>query len=137
MSFKPILLYAVLGLFGLFTSISHAEQVVISKHISTHQSSELIKQNTDNSQFAIIDVRTAEEFNSGHIAGASYIDFYQKDFQHNIAKLDKDKTYLLYCRTGRRSGVALDMMKKMGFTHSYNMLGGITQWTAAKLPVEK
>ena len=137
MSFKSIFFYILLGFSGLFSSFSQAEQLVIAKHISTHQSIELIENNADNPEFEIIDVRTVEEFNSGHIAGASYIDFYKKDFQHNLAKLDKDKTYLLYCRTGRRSGIALDMMKTMGFTHSYNMLGGITQWTAAKLPVEK
>ncbi len=137
MSFKSIFIYFLFGFFGLFSTLSQAENAVISKHISIHESFDLIQQNADNQQFEIIDVRTAEEFNSGHIAGAKYIDFYQKDFEHKLTTLDKEKTYLLYCRTGRRSGVALDMMQKMGFKHSYNMLGGITQWTAAKLPVEK
>ena len=137
MSFKSIFFYVLLGFVSLCSSITPAEQAVIAHHLSTPPSSELIEKNAANPEFEIIDVRTVEEFNSGHIAGASYIDFYKKDFQQNLAKLDKDKTYLLYCRTGRRSGIALDMMKSLGFKHSYNMLGGITQWTAAKLPVEK
>ena len=96
MSIKAIFHVFLFGFLGLFASIIQAEQSVISEHISTQQSYQLIQQNADNPEFEIIDVRTVEEFTSGHIAGASYIDFYKKDFQDNLAHLDKDKTYLLY-----------------------------------------
>jgi rhodanese-related sulfurtransferase len=107
----------------------------INLHIDTQSADDHIQQNADNADFYLIDVRTAEEFKAGHLANASYIDFYQKDFISQLEKLDKDKTYLLYCRTGRRSANALEMMKKLGFNEAYNMKGGITQWLKEGRPI--
>jgi rhodanese-related sulfurtransferase len=107
----------------------------INLHVDTQGADDLIQQNVDNTDFYLIDVRTAEEFKAGHLANANYIDFYQKDFISQLEKLDKDKTYLLYCRTGRRSANALEMMKKLGFNEAYNMKGGITQWIKEGRPI--
>jgi rhodanese-related sulfurtransferase len=77
--------------------------------------------------FVIIDVRTPEEYADGHIENAINLDYYFKAFEDELNKLDKNKTYLIYCRSARRSGMALDTMKAVGFTKVYNMLGGIIQ----------
>lgn len=135
MFFKTLLsksLFTVF-LFTLLTAQGHAEQV--NQHLDNLQAAQLIQHNASNQNFVIIDVRTAEEFNAGHLADSSMIDFYKKDFVNQLEKLDKDKAYLLYCRTGRRSANALAMMKKLGFKEAYNMKGGITQWKAKGLPV--
>jgi len=113
-----------------FTS-SHAEDN-IAKHVDVHQFTQLI---ADNPNAEILDVRTHEEFHAGHIADAVLLDFYGKDFAAKVQELDKDKTYLLYCRSGNRSGRTLVLMKNLGFKTIYNMRGGMNQWTAAKLPV--
>lgn len=87
--------------------------------------------------FVIIDVRTPEEYVDGHIENAINLDYYSKAFEDELNKLDKNKTYLIYCRSARRSGMALDTMKQLGFTKVYNMLGGIIQWKAEGLPTIK
>ncbi|MDX2067438.1 MAG: rhodanese-like domain-containing protein [Haliscomenobacter sp.] len=73
----------------------------------------------------LIDVRTPAEFNGGKLPGAKNIDIFSKDFLNQIDKLDKDKTYLLYCRSGNRSGQACNIMAGRGFTKLYNMAGGV------------
>jgi len=73
----------------------------------------------------IIDVRTRNEYNNGHLKKTDYnYDMSSSDFEENVEKLDKDKNYFLYCRTGARSGRATQMMKRKGFEHVYN-IGGI------------
>lgn len=75
----------------------------------------------------LIDVRTSQEFQGGHIPGAVNIDFY-KNFESKIKKMDKSKTYLLYCRSGNRSGTAVKMMKKLGFKDVSHLQKGILSW---------
>jgi len=69
----------------------------------------------------IIDVRTPEEFASGHIPGAVNINFHAEDFQAQLMKLDKRKAYVVYCRSGNRSGKAVVIMKGLGFSTLYDM----------------
>lgn len=77
----------------------------------------------------IIDVRTPEEFNAGHIDTSINVDFENPNFKSEIAKLDKDKTYFIYCRSGNRSGQALDIMKQEGINKIYDLQGGIVSNT--------
>lgn len=81
----------------------------------------------------ILDVRTDEEFAETHVKGAQQIDFRSADFKEKIAKLDKTKTYKVYCRSGNRSGKAIDMMKDMGFKDLENL--GSVQDASKKLGV--
>ena len=83
----------------------------------------------------ILDVRTAEEFDEGHIDGAIMLDFYRDDFADELAKLDPDVPYVLYCRSGNRSGQALGMMETLGFTQVDDVDGGVINWEAAGLPL--
>lgn len=76
----------------------------------------------------ILDVRTAAEARSGSIKGAINIDLMSVDFQQKIAKLDKNKTYFVYCRSGNRSGQACKVMGDAGFEHLYNLSGGMMSW---------
>ncbi len=82
----------------------------------------------------VIDVRTAEEYATGHLAGATNIDV-QGDFATGIADLDKNASYALYCRSGVRSDTAKQTMLDAGFTHVVDLSGGITAWTQAGKPV--
>lgn len=72
----------------------------------------------------IIDVRTKDEYNSGHLKKADYnFDISSPDFEQKIKKMDKDKNYFLYCRSGARSGRAAQIMKRNGFENVYNVGG--------------
>ena len=79
----------------------------------------------------LLDVRTYGEFMGGHISGATNIDFESMTFEADIQKLDKTKTYAVYCRSGNRSGQATALMAKDGFTSVFNLNGGIIDWQAA------
>lgn len=118
-----------------FASFTSQAEEVISKNVDIHAFSALMAQHADNTNVQIIDVRTQAEFQSGHLADAQLIDFYDKGFVEKLDKLDKEKTYLLYCRTGNRSGKALRFMKKLGFKAAYNMQGGMRAWSKADYPV--
>ena len=83
----------------------------------------------------VLDVRTLEEFNEGHLEGATMIDFYRADFEAELAALDKDAPYLLYCRSGNRSGQTRAIMEELGFTNVADVGGGIVAWVEADLPV--
>ena len=82
----------------------------------------------------ILDVRTPEEFGEGHLEGAVILDFYRDDFADQLAELDRDVPYLLYCRSGNRSGQTAAMMEELGFTDVADVDGGIISWTEAELP---
>jgi rhodanese-related sulfurtransferase len=64
----------------------------------------------------VVDVRTPSEYAAGHIAGAINVDVESGAFSDAIAGLDKSKTYLVYCHSGRRSGIASEQMRAAGFT---------------------
>lgn len=97
--------------------------------ISTGNAFSLIKSNQSATDFVVLDVRTASEFSSGHIAGATNIDFYAQDFKDQVNKLNHYNRYLVYCQTGGRSAQATQMMLSLGFKNLWNLTGGITQWT--------
>lgn len=83
----------------------------------------------------ILDVRTPEEFAEGHIEGAVMIDFYRDDFADQLAELDPDVPYLLYCRSGNRSGQTAVLLEDLGFTDVADVDGGVVGWLDAGLPL--
>lgn len=95
-----------------------------------------IQENKNNPNLVILDVRTPEEYAEGHIENSVNIDFNADDFKTNINKLDKNKTYLVYCRSGNRSKKAIAVMKELGFKEIYN-IGGIMDWQKEGYPVVK
>ena len=82
-----------------------------------------------------LDVRTPGEFMGGFIQGARNIDFQSGNFENEIAALDKNATYAVYCRSGNRSGQAVKVMHDAGFHNVYNLNGGVIDWANAGLPL--
>ena len=83
----------------------------------------------------LLDVRTPEEYAEGHIAGAVNIDVQSDDFQPTARQeLSKDSTILVYCRSGRRSLDAAEILTRLGY-RVVNLKGGILDWQASGLPV--
>jgi len=83
----------------------------------------------------LIDVRTPQEFQSGHIATAKNINLYDADFKERLEKLDRDQPVYVYCKVGGRSAKAAETMHELGFTHIYDLEGGIMAWESNNLPV--
>ncbi len=84
----------------------------------------------------IVDVRTAGEFASGHIANAVNFDVTSDDFEEQIATLDKEKPVMVYCKSGGRSARAAGVLKDNGFKQVYDLDGGIMGWKASNKSVE-
>lgn len=102
--------------------------------IQTDAGQKMIEENKNNPDFILFDVRTKAEFNESHIDGAIHHDYYAKDHKDYLKTLDKNKTYLVYCRTQVRSGATAEIMKDMGFKKIYWMYGGMTKWLRENRP---
>ena len=106
----------------------------IYRSLTTLQADSLIAANNSNADFIIIDVRTPGDFSIGHLQNAININYYDADFSLQIAALDHNKMYLLYCAAGSRSTATFNMMQTQNFREAYNMLGGINGWISAGYP---
>ena len=82
-------------------------------------------QDTD---YKLVDVRTLEEYESGHIQDAKHFDFYSESFQKEILSLDKSSSIILYCRTQNRSTKTANYLKENGYKEITIIAGGITSW---------
>ncbi len=87
----------------------------------------------DNGTHQLVDVRTAEEFEEGHLKNAQNISVTDADFEENMSKLDKDEPVYLYCRSGKRSAKAAQILKEMGFKEIYDMEGGYLKWQSEQI----
>lgn len=114
----------IITILALFASMmSFAQTKVENVDAST------FKKMIDEKKSYLIDLRTDDELkNKGFIKGAAQIDFLSKDAEGVIAKLDKKKTYLVYCAGGGRSGDCAELMQKMGFSHVVNLEKGFDDW---------
>ena len=113
------------------------DETATIEDITPQEAFTLIQNNRNNSDFVILDVRTREEFSAGHIENAANIDFYAETFRDMLNNLDKNKTYLIYCRSGARSGSTLDIMAELNFQEVHNISGGMIAWDVEGLPTVK
>lgn len=88
--------------------------------------------------YILLDIRTQEEYDAGHIKNAKQIDYYQTQaFSDYLNTLDKKANYLIYCRTGKRSSAALQLMQSKGFENVTELSGGYNAWVTDGFPVTK
>lgn len=113
-------------------SISHAVEPV---PIAPVKIEEAEKQLASGAQ--LLDVRTKEEWDEGHLKGATLVTVTEDGFLDKAkAMLDAEKAVVVYCRSGKRSAMAVEQLRAAGFT-VYDLEGGITTWKAAEKPVVK
>ncbi|MFO7714184.1 rhodanese-like domain-containing protein [Desulfosarcina sp.] len=103
--------------------------------ISPRQFKALLDQHRDNPDVVLLDIRTPREFADGHIQGALLLDYYASDFVERLKALDKDKTYLIYCRSGNRSGRSLAIFEKLRFPRAYHLDRGVIGWSRENYPL--
>lgn len=115
--------YIITGVVILFLVVLF--MVTPTKNISNFRGAEFIEKYSNTEGAVLLDVRTPEEFASGHIQSAINIDFQNPSFAEDVKKLDTSKPYFVYCRSGNRSGKAVSFMKENGFTKIYELQGGI------------
>lgn len=88
-----------------------------------------------NQGYTIIDVRTPQEYQQSRIEGAQLINFYDPGFKRNVEALDKEGKYIIYCRSGSRSGNAISIFKQAGIKDVFHLSGGIISWHRAGKPL--
>lgn len=133
--------FCLVILFGVMTSsfaqADRLEEIGIFKngvlHVTAIEAGKIL---TANPNIKILDVRTQTEYDRGHIAGATRVNYYSFSFRKNIAALDNSGTWLVHCAAGYRSYHALSLLKKAGFTSLIHMDDGFNAWKAADLPLE-
>ncbi len=122
----------IITLLALFTSmISFAQTKIDNVDAAT------FKKLIDEKKSVLIDLRTDDELaKKGFIKGATQIDWFAKNAEETIKKLDKSKTYLIYCAGGGRSGECAELMKTLGFTHVVNLEKGFGDWKNKGFEIE-
>lgn len=122
----------LITLFTLFFSVAVFSQTKIE-----NVDAATFKKMIDEKKYYLIDLRTDDELkNKGFIPGAAQVDWFGKNPQAIISKLDKNKTYLIYCAGGGRSGECAEFMKNEGFTHVVNLEKGFDDWKKKGFEVE-
>ena len=128
---KKLIIYAIpifiicLGFVLPLLSVQDSTRI---NAVSAKEAADLIDKHNGNNDFAILDIRTPGEFQSGHLPKSILIDFYSKNFADQLSRLDKEKTFLIYCRSGNRSTMSLELFKKLKFQKVYHMASGIRVW---------
>ena len=116
---KTRIFFLAAGFFAVLSTLAQTKNV----------SPAFAEQKLNKKKVVVLDVRTTQEFNERHLPNAVHIDVMDSvAFVQQITKLKKGKTYLVYCKSGRRSAKAATIMEQQGFRHIWNMEGGITAW---------
>lgn len=104
------------------------------RHVNATEAQQILDIDSD---VVILDVRTPFEFSRGRLNDAININYYSFSFKKQLGKLDRDKTYLIHCQTGVRSGRSVPIMLAAGFENIIHMDGGYKSWKDQGLPVTR
>ena len=107
----------------------------VAQTISLRHFKALLDRHQGAPDVVLLDVRTPKEFKDGHIQGALLLDYYSSDYVERLKALDREKTYLIYCRSGNRSGKSLAIFEKLGFRRAYHMDAGVIGWSRENYPL--
>jgi phage shock protein E len=134
---RYLYIFSLLFISGIFIcgscSSSKGSDNGIKRLTNAQFKKEAAKPNT-----VVIDVRTPEEYNEGHIEGALLMDYMQtENFVKQVQSLDPAKNYILYCRTGKRSLNAANIMVSKGFKKVSDLKDGISEWDGPIVTTKK
>ena len=132
MKSQLILLFFAFTLFKYNLSCSSANGGGIEYHLNAKAFSEKINETPD---AVVLDVRTEGEFAQGHLKNAININWNDPTFDGKINNIPKNTPIFVYCLSGSRSMSAANFMRNNGYTHVYELMGGIMKWSAANLPL--
>lgn len=131
-SWTPALV--LLLVFCLFVPLTAAAETV-TRNLSPRAFKAAIDRHQGDPDVILLDIRTPAEFAAGHIRGATLIDYYSRDYVDRLKALDRQKTYLVYCRSGNRTGRSLAVFKRLGFSRVYQLENGLIGWIGEKFPL--
>jgi phage shock protein E len=123
----------LLATFALAVAACGGTDVIGVETVSPSKAAEVVADAP--ADLVVLDIRTPEEYAAGTIEGSVNMDFYAADFADQLAALDRDATYVLFCRSGNRSATAAQMMRDLDFAEVYEINGGIVAWSQAGQPI--
>jgi len=106
----------------------------LSKDIFPSEAWELISKNRERDDLVILDVSTPKEYEDLHLEGAINVSLLSRFFKTRLDVMNKNKTYMVYCKVGGRSKIAQKLMQQFGFRTVYNIVGGTLLWEEEGLP---
>lgn len=109
----------------------------LSINLTPTEAFNFIKEHENDPDLIILDVRTPWEFSKEHIERAENLDFTDPDFNEMVKNLDKDKMYIIYCKSGIRSDKVMEIFRNSGFINLYNIKGGFEGWKTSNLNYKK
>lgn len=119
------------ALFAFF-SVSYADEPKVSEPVKIEVAEKHLAEGAQ-----LLDVRTKEEWDEGHLVGATLVTVTEDGFLEKAkAALDTEKPVVVYCRSGKRSAIATKQLREAGYT-VYEIQGGISAWLEAGKPVVK
>ena len=121
-----------LGIQGRAPNIVFASQV--AEDITPAEAVAKVESDAGNGSLVFLDVSTGKEYRKWHLEEAINIDIFSLKFSEKLNKLDKERTYLVYCKMGARSAAAQKVMIKKGFRKVFNIVGGRDRWRLEKFP---
>lgn len=124
---KPLVVFFLVSL--LFYSCTNGQSLTPRLNPTDFQ-----KKMKDFPNAPVVDVRTPDEYNAGHLQNAINININDSNFDNSITKLDKNKPVFVYCLSGSRSDYAARSMRASGFKEVYDLAGGMMKWRGAGLP---
>lgn len=128
---KATFLLPLLVLLGASFATLEAQNKI---EVNSKEVKEILKKEKN---IIVIDVRTPDEFKEGHVKDAQNIDIREYDAYSKIDKLNHNASYIVYCRTNRRSGMAVAYMMQKGFKTVYQMMDGFMGWAANNYAIQK
>ncbi|WP_291778581.1 rhodanese-like domain-containing protein [Cecembia sp.] len=124
-------------IFGLLFSLAFINDVLAQEGAPKLSPDKFEKEANKKKSHVILDIRTPEEVAEGHIEGAQFADFLGEHFEEDLNKLNKKRTYYVYCRSAKRTIPATEKMKEMGFKKVYMLEEGLNNWIEAGKPLVK
>jgi len=100
---------------------------VLKQDLNNLSYADFVKDASANKQAVLLDARTPQEFDAGHLTGAINVNYLSEHLADELEALDKDKHYYIYCRTSRRSLRVCVLLKNMGFKQIYHLENGLIE----------
>ena len=124
-----------LALLSFFYGCEYLFPSLPGEKVTVDEAYNYLKKHKDDKDVVLIDVRTKEEYDKAHIQNAVLMDFKQTTFPDEIAKMDRDKRYLVYSGNDNKSANTIELMKELRFKNTHYIIGGIDEWENKGLPV--
>lgn len=132
---RAIITYLLLIPALLLSSCDYFFPPLSSDKIDVQEAFTFLKKHKGDENMVILDIRTKDEFDKGHLENAILLDYSQTSFPSEVEKLDKEKRYIIMDSNGKKSMNTLELMKELRIEKAHAIIGGMEEWKKQGLPL--